>query len=278
MSKLTISPEGKEPVELHYTDQGTGQPVVLIHGWPLSGRSWESQVLALVEAGYRAITYDRRGFGESTQPWNGYEYDTLAADLDALMTHLDLTDAALAGFSMGGGEVLRYISTYGAARVSKVALLSAVPPYLLKADDNPEGGLEDATIKQMQDGIRADRIAFFAGFFENFFGAGEKRDLVSGPQKAFALQIASLASPKGTLDCIDAFGRTDFRADMAKITVPTLVLHGDSDAIVPFEISGRRSAESISGSTLHIVKDGPHGVTASHPQEVSEVLLDFLGT
>ncbi len=278
MGKLTVSATGAEPVELHYTDQGSGSPVVLIHGWPLSGRTWEPQVLALTEAGYRVITYDRRGFGQSTQPWDGYDYDTFAADLDALMTHLDLTGATLAGFSMGGGEVARYIGTHGTSRIAKAVLIGAVTPYLFKSDQNPDGGVDEATIQQIQGGIRADRIAFFQGFLQAFFGAGDKTDLVSEPQKGYALSIASIASPKGTIDCVDAFARTDFRADIAKFSIPTLVIHGDSDAIVPFEASGKRTAESIPGAILHVVKGGPHGVITSHPDEVNKVLLDFLGS
>jgi non-heme chloroperoxidase len=274
---LTVGTEGSTPVELHYEDVGSGRPVVLIHGWPLSGRSWESQVPALVDAGYRVITYDRRGFGASSQPWDGYDYDTFAADLDALLQHLDVTDAALVGFSMGGGEVVRYIGRYGTSRVSRAVLAAAVPPYLYKSDDNPDGGLDDATIEQFQGGVRGDRPAFLAQFVEGFFTAGNRTDLVSDQLKDYSRQIAYFASPKGTLDCITAFGRTDFRDDVAKVDVPTLVIHGDSDAIVPFEVSGKRSHELIAGSRLHVVEGGPHGINASHAEEFNRVLLDFLG-
>ena len=277
MASLTVGTDNTTPIELHYEDVGAGRPVVLIHGWPLSGRSWENQVPALVDAGYRVITYDRRGFGESSQPWNGYDYDTFAADLDALLTHLDLQDVALVGFSMGGGEVVRYIGTYGTARVSRAVLASAVPPYLYKSADNPDGGLDDATIASFEQGVKADRLAFLAGFVENFFTAGDKGDLVSTPLKEYARDIAAFASPKGTLDCIAAFGRTDFRGDLAKVNVPTLVIHGDSDAIVPFEVSGKRSAELIPGAQLHVVEGGPHGINASHAEEFNRVLVAFLG-
>jgi non-heme chloroperoxidase len=276
MTKLTVGAEGQEPVELHYTDQGIGRPVVLIHGWPLSGRSWEYQVPALIEAGYRVITYDRRGFGGSSQPWTGYDYDTFAADLDALLQHLDLANATLVGFSMGGGEVVRYLGTYGAGRVSQAVLAAAVPPYLYKSDDNPDGGLDDATIAQFEGGVTGDRQAFLEGFVDSFFAAGDRHDLISDAQKRYAVQIAAFASPKGTLDCIAAFGRTDFRDDLAKITVPTLVIHGDSDGIVPFEVSGKRSAESIKDSTLHVIAGGPHGINATHPQEFNQALIAFL--
>jgi len=265
-----------ETVELHYTDQGSGRPVVLIHGWPLSGRSWENQVPALVAAGYRVIAYDRRGFGESSQPWNSYTYDTLAADLDAVLTTLDLNEVTLVGFSMGGGEVARYIGTYGTQRVAQAVFAGAVTPYLYKTEGNPDGGLDDETIKAFQDGVVLDRPAFLRNFVDNFFTAGDRKDLMSQPQKDFAWQVAAFASPKATLDCIASFGLTDFRPDVAKIDVPTLVIHGDSDAIVPFEVSGKRMAETVPGAELHVIKGGPHGMNATHPAEFNEALLAFL--
>ena len=278
MSKLTVGTENSTTIELHYEDHGAGRPVVLIHGWPLSGRAWEPQVPVLVAAGYRVITYDRRGFGDSSQPTTGYDYDTLAADLDVLMQHLDLTDATLVGFSMGGGEVVRYLATYGEGRVRSAVLASAVPPFLYKSDDNPDGGLDDATIEQFQTGVKTDRPAFLDGFVKNFFTAGDRTDLVSQPLQDYAWDTAVKASPKGTLDCIGAFARTDFRGDVAKVTVPTLVIHGDSDAIVPFEVSGRRSAELIPGAKLHVVKGGPHGINASHAEEFNTALIGFLAS
>ncbi|SDX65934.1 Pimeloyl-ACP methyl ester carboxylesterase [Modestobacter sp. DSM 44400] len=282
MPQLTVGTENGHPVELHYTDQGTGSPVVLIHGWPLSGRSWEAQVPALVEAGHRVITYDRRGFGQSSQPWAGYDYDTFAADLDALLTQLDLTGVTLVGFSMGGGEVVRYIGTYGTTRIAKAVLASAVPPYLYKSEDNPDGGLDDATIAQFETGVATDRPAFLDGFTADFFNAGgkglldSKSGAVSEPMRQYALRLAEVASPKGTLDCIAAFGRTDFRGDVAKVTVPTLVVHGDSDAVVPFEVSGKRSHELIAGSELVVIEGGPHGINTSHPEQFNRALLEFL--
>jgi non-heme chloroperoxidase len=274
---VQVGNENSAPVELYYEDHGSGSPVVLIHGWPLSGRSWENQVPALVEAGHRVITYDRRGFGRSSQPWTGYDYDTFAADLDALLNHLDLSDVTLVGFSMGGGEVVRYIGRYGTARVSRAVLAAAVPPYLYKSDDNPEGGLDDATIQQFQDGVRSDRVAFLDAFTTNFFAAGDRTNLISEPTRLYNREIAAFASPKGTLDCIAAFGYTDFRDDLAKVTVPTLVIHGDSDAIVPFEVSGKRSHETIEGSELVLIEGGPHGINATHAEPFNRALLDFLG-
>ncbi|MCW2583201.1 MAG: bromoperoxidase [Klenkia sp.] len=278
MATLTVGTENSTPIDLYYEDHGAGRPVVLIHGWPLSGKSWEAQVPALVEAGHRVVTYDRRGFGESSKPFEGYDYDTFAADLDALLTHLDLTDVTLVGFSMGGGEVVRYIARHGTDRIHSAVLAAAVPPYLYASDDNPEGGLDDATIESFQAGVTGDRFAFLEDFTEAFFAAGDEGDLVSSAQKAFARQIANVASPKGTLDCITAFGRTDFRGDVAKVTVPTLVIHGDSDGVVPFEVSGKRSAELIDGAELVVIEGGPHGINASHPQEFNTALLRFLAT
>ncbi len=275
MPMLQVGTENDAPIELHYEDVGTGSAVVLIHGWPLSGRSWESQVPALVEAGHRVVTYDRRGFGESSQPWTGYDYDTFAADLDALLRHVDVRDVALVGFSMGGGEVVRYIARYGTDRVAKAVLAAAVPPFLYKSDDHPEGGLDDATIAGMQSAVKQDRPAFLDEFTTNFFSsAGQMK--VSQAQRNYAKAIGAIASPKGTLDCIGAFARTDFRADLEKVTVPTLVIHGDSDAIVPFEVSGRRSAEAISAAELVVVKDAPHGFNVSHAAEFNESLIAFL--
>ena len=276
MTLLAVGTDNNTPVELHYEDHGAGRPVVLIHGWPLSGRSWENQVPALIEAGYRVITYDRRGFGSSSQPWGGYDYDTFAADLDALLRHLDLTDVTLVGFSMGGGEVVRYIGTYGTDRIAKAVLAAAVPPFLHKTDGNPDGALDDATIAGFLAGVQADRIAFLDAFTTGFFSSGDTLK-VSEAQREYARDIAAIASPKGTLDCITAFSYPDFRDDIAKVTVPTLVIHGDSDAIVPFEASGKRAHEAIVGSELVVIKDGPHGINASHASEFNAALLKFLG-
>ena len=275
MPKLTVATENKHPVELHYEDYGQGRPVVLIHGWPLSSRAWEAQVPALLEAGHRVVTYDRRGFGASSHPWGGYDYDTFAADLDALMTHLDLKDATLVGFSMGGGEVARTIAKYGTSRAARAVFVSAVPPCLLKKSDNPEGPLDEATIASFHEAVRNDRLAFLDSFMTNFFSANGKLG-VSEAQRRYAIAIAQMASPKGTYDCITAWGTTDFRADLAKIKVPTLVIHGDSDAIVPFEVSGKRTAATIPGAETVILKNGSHGVTTSHAKELNQALLAFL--
>lgn len=276
MSKLTVGIENGAPIELHFEDVGSGKPVVLIHGWPLSGRSWEKQVPALVEAGHRVITYDRRGFGQSSQTWNGYEYDTFANDLNKLLVHLDLRDVTLVGFSMGGGEVARYIGTYGTERIAKAVLAGAVPPYLYKSEDNPDGGFDDEAIKGLQEGVKTDRLAFLDNFTTNFFAAGDRTDLVSEEFRLHNRDIAAFASPKGTLDCIGAFSKTDFRADLDKFDVPTLIIHGDSDAIVPIEFSGQKAHERISNSQLVVIKGGPHGLNVTHAEEFNTALVKFL--
>ncbi|MCM3782399.1 alpha/beta hydrolase [Neobacillus mesonae] len=276
MPFVTVEEANHNTIELYYEDNGTGKTIVLIHGWPLSGQSWEKQVPSLVEAGYRVITYDRRGFGKSSQPWTGYEYDTLASDLHSLIVHLDLQDVTLVGFSMGGGEVARYIKNYGTDRVSKAIFAGAVPPYLYKSDDNPDGGLDDATIEEFKNGVKTDRIAFLDDFTKQFFSAGEKTDLVSEPFRLFNRDIAAFASPKATLDCISAFSLTDFREDLKAINIPTLILHGDADGIVPFEVSGKRTHDAIPGSQLVVVEGGPHGFNATHPDEFNDAMLQFL--
>ncbi|MCW2866828.1 MAG: alpha/beta hydrolase fold protein [Marmoricola sp.] len=275
MSTLVVGTENNLPIELAFTDQGAGQPVVLIHGWPLSARSWEAQVPALIGAGYRVITYDRRGFGASSQPWEGYDYDTFAADLAALLDHLDLNDAVLIGFSMGGGEIARYIGSHGEDRLRSVVFAAAVPPYLLKGDDNPDGGLSREDVDGMKQGATDDREAFLDGFMTAFFSAGDQLR-VTEEQRQEALTLAAQAEDKALVDCIEAFGTTDFRADLEKVTVPTLVIHGDGDGTVPFEVSGKRTAEAISGSELVVVENGPHGLNVSHPEEFNRSLLSFL--
>ncbi|MEQ7805712.1 alpha/beta hydrolase [Priestia megaterium] len=276
MAKITVGTENEAPIELYYEDHGTGKPVVLIHGWPLSGRSWEYQVPALIEAGHRVITYDRRGFGKSSQPWDGYDYDTFAADLHQLLEHLDLKNVTLVGFSMGGGEVARYVGTYGTDRVEKAVFAGAVPPFLYKSEDHPEGALDDAGIQEFENGVKNDRLAFLDDFTKTFFGAEDGKGLVSEPFRLYNRDIAAAASPKGTLDCIAAFSKTDFRDDLAKFTIPTLIIHGDADEIVPFEYSGKRTHEAISNSKLALIKGGPHGLNATHAHEFNEALLSFL--
>lgn len=277
MPRLTVGDDNGTPVELYYEDFGSGDPVVLIHGWPLSGRSWERQVPVLVAEGYRVITYDRRGFGASSQPWNGYDYDTFASDLNVVLEHLDLTGVTLVGFSMGGGEVARYVGAYGADRIARTVFAAAVPPFLHKSQAHPEGGINDALLAEFHDGIRSDRASFVDGFVTNFFAVGDRSDLVSEAQRLYNVGIAMAASPKGTLDCTTAFATTDFRDDLKAFTgVPTLLIHGDSDAIVPFEVSGKLTAEAIPDSKLVVVQDAPHGLNVTHAATFNAELLAFL--
>jgi pimeloyl-ACP methyl ester carboxylesterase len=275
MPFISVGKENSGSIDLYYEDHGSGKPVVLIHGWPLSGRSWEKQVPALIQAGYRVITYDRRGFGDSSKPWAGYDYDTLAGDLDKLMTKLDLRDAALVGFSMGGGEVARYPAVYGTARVSKVAFVAAVPPAFLNTADNTDG-LDIGVFDGIRAALTKDRPAFLTAFFTNFFNTdalGGK--LISDEAVRACWQVAAGASPKGTFDCVAAWG-TDFRNELKRLSIPTLVLHGDDDRIVPLEVSGKRTHELIKGSRLAVIKGGPHGLNWTHADEHNRALLEFL--
>ncbi len=267
---------GSGGVAIHVDDTGgDGRAVVLIHGWPLTGKSWAGQVPAFQAAGFRVVTYDRRGFGDSGKPGTGNDYDTFAADLAAVLEQLDLTDATLVGFSMGGGEIARYIGTFGQDRLHSVVFASAVPPYLLKTDDNPDGALGEADVKGMQDGLRADREGFFDTFTTGFFSAdGELK--VTEQDRQDALELEKTAELTAAVECIAAFGETDFRDDLTKVTVPTLVIHGDSDGTVPIEASGQRTHEAIAGSRLHVVAGGPHGITVSHTDEFNRVVLEFL--
>jgi pimeloyl-ACP methyl ester carboxylesterase len=276
MPYVTIGQENSGPIDLYYEDHGTGKPVVLVHGWPLSGASWERQVAALLEAGRRVIMYDRRGFGKSSQPWAGYDYDTFAEDLQKLVTKLDLRDFALAGFSMGGGEVARYLGKYGSERVSKAVFISSIPPFLLKTPDNPQG-VEGSVFEGIKKAIVADRPAFLSAFFANFYNVdvlGGKR--ISDQAVQLSWNIAVGASPKGTLDCVSAW-LTDFRNDLQSINVPTLVIHGDSDRILPISATGKRTPEFVKGSKLAVIEGGPHGLTWTHAELVNRELVDFLG-
>ena len=253
---------------------GDGRPVVLIHGWPLSGLSWSEQTSALKEAGYRVLAYDRRGFGES-DPGDKYDYDSLADDLDNVLTELDLSDVTLVGFSMGGGEVARYASRHGEDRLHSVVFAAAIPPFLLKSDDNPDGPLSEDAAGEMREGLEDDRDAFFENFMTTFFSVDEKLK-VSDEQRDKALALCKKSDQEAALGCMDAFSRTDFRDDLAKITVPTLVIHGDSDVIVPFEGSGQRTHDAIEGSELVVLEGAPHGCNVSHASEFNQALLEFL--
>lgn len=276
MPFINVGKENSGNIELYYEDHGKGNPVVLIHGWPLSGRSWEKQTAVLLDAGYRVVTYDRRGFGHSSKPATGYDYDTFAEDLHKLMLKLRLRDAALVGFSMGGGEVARYLGKYGSRGVSSAVFISAITPFLLKTPDNPDG-LDPSFFETVKNGITADRLAFLSQFFKDFYNVdvlGGQR--ISDQAIEFSWAIAAGASPIGTLDCVTAF-MTDFRNDLRKIDVPTLVIHGDSDRIVPLAGSGKLTAELVAGSKLAVVEGGPHGLTWTHADQANRELIDFLG-
>lgn len=263
-------------IRLHVQDSGgDGRPVVLIHGWPLSADSWRAQIEPLRSAGYRVVAYDRRGFGRSDKPATGYDYGTLAADLAGLIDDLDLRDATLVGFSMGGGEVACYVAGHGETKLRSVVFASAVPPYLMKTDDNPAGPLTPDKAKEMKDGLETDREAFFDKFTTDFFSAGGVLK-VTEAQRQEALAMARQSDQAAALGCMQAFATTDFRDDLTHVRVPTLVIHGDSDATVPFEGSGKRTHAAIAGSELVVLQDGPHGCNVSHADAFNEALLDFL--
>ena len=275
MPFVAVGQENSAPIELYYEDHGTGKPVVLIHGYPLSGSSWEKQAAALLGAGHRVITYDRRGFGKSSQPSTGYSYDIFAEDLRKLISHLDIKDFALVGFSMGGGEVARYIGKYGSPGVRAAVFIGGVPPFLLKAADNPEG-VDGAIFEGIKNAVIADRFAFLSEFFKNFFNTDVylgKR--VSEQAIAANWAVAAAASPAASVACVATWGE-DFRKDLSRVDVPALVIHGDADRIVPFPASGSRTAKLVKGARLVVIKDGPHCVTWTHADEVNAELLSFL--
>jgi pimeloyl-ACP methyl ester carboxylesterase len=276
MPKITVGQENSGSIDLYYEDHGTGKPIVLIHGYPFSGRAWEKQLPALMGAGYRVITYDRRGFGQSSQPTTGYDYDTFAEDLHSLVSELDLHEFALVGHSMGGGELARYMAKYGTKDVSKAIFVSAITPCLRAASDNPDG-VPASVFDGIKKAVVADRPAFIAKFCADFFNADVLLGkLISDNVIEANWNIGVAASPKGTLDCVDAWG-TDFRADLKRIDTPTLVIHGDADRIVPFPNSGKRMAEFLKNNKLVKIEGGPHGIPWTHGDVVNREMLAFLG-
>src|SRR5580704_5675908 len=276
MPYITVGKENSGDIELYYEDHGSGQPVVLIHGYPLSGASWEKQLPVLLEVGYRVVTYDRRGFGKSSQPTTGYNYDTFAEDLYKLVTQLELRDFALAGFSMGGGEVARYLGKYGSKGVSKAVFISAVPPFLLKTADNREG-VDGSVFEGIQKAIAADRYAFFTDFFKNFYNTDAQLGRrVSEQAVQASWNVAAGASATASLACVPTW-HEDFRKDLTRVDVPTLVIHGDADRILPIAASGIGTHKAVKGSRLLVVKDGPHCITWTHAEEVNRELVNFLG-
>ena len=276
MPYVTAGKENSGNIDLYYEDHGTGTPVVLVHGWPLSGASWEKQVPVLLEAGHRVITYDRRGFGKSSQPTTGYNYNTFAEDLHKVVIRLKLKNFALVGFSMGGGEVARYIGKYGSKGVSKAVIIGGIPPYLLKTNDNADG-VDGSVFEGIQKAITADRYAFFTEFFKNFFNADVflgKR--ISKQVVEASWNVAASASATASLAGVPTW-HEDFRKDVPRINVPTLIIHGDADRIVPIKASGEKTAKLVTGARLAAIKDGPHAVNWTHADEVNAELVNFLG-
>jgi non-heme chloroperoxidase len=264
-------------INLFYEDLGQGNPVVLIHGWPLDHQMWEYQLTELPKHGNRVIAYDRRGFGKSDRPWDGYNYDTLADDLKAVLDTLNLTNVTLVGFSMGGGEIARYMSRHGGARVAKVAFISAVTPYLLKTDDNPTG-VPKATFDEILEGLQKDRFDFLSGFGKKFFGVGLVSHPVSQATLDWAQAITSMASPKATHDCAVAFAGTDFRRDLTAVHVPTLIIHGDKDQTVPIDASGEQTAKHLPHAEYIVYEGEPHGLFITQKDRLNQDLLAFIGS
>ncbi|UAB74855.1 alpha/beta fold hydrolase [Mesoflavibacter sp. SCSIO 43206] len=265
----------EEIVDIFYEDYGEGQPVILIHGWPLSRKSWEHQVWKIVEAGYRCISYDRRGFGISSFPWNGYDYSSLASDLNEIITQLELEDAIIVGFSMGGGEVVRYCTDYGTDKIAKAALISSIIPLVKQKDDNPSG-VPEKDLLGIKDALENDRVGFLKEFSKGFYNYEENKDKISQAQLDYDFIVASHASPRGTIEAAKAWMHTDFRDELKNVDVPTLIIHGDADNTVPIETSAKQAAEGIANNKFHIIKDAPHGLNITHKEELNNLLIKFL--
>lgn len=275
MATITVGKENSTNIDLYYEDLGSGQPVVLIHGYPLNGRSWERQTTALLDAGYRVIAYDRRGWGQSSQPTSGHDYDTYTADLNELVEQLELTDIILCGFSMGTGEVTRYLGTHGSDRVEKAVLLGAIGPFLLKTDDNPEG-LDGSVFEGIKETVLKDRYAWFKQFFDDFFNVDKLApERISEQAWQASFNVACTGSAYASYACVDTW-LTDFRDDLPKIDVPTLVLHGTEDRVLPYEASAARLPELIDEVKVVPVEDGPHNIGWTHPEVVNPLLLTFI--
>jgi non-heme chloroperoxidase len=276
MPYITVGVENSAPIDLYYEDHGAGRPIVLIHGFPLSGAAWEKQVPALISAGFRTIAYDRRGFGNSSQPTIGYDYDTFAADLDTIMNELDLRDAVLVGHSMGTGEVARYLATYGSGRVSKAIMVSAIPPLLVKTPDNPEG-IDKSFFEGLMQKAQADRFAFQTSFFNDFFNYDQTKDkLVSEEAFRANWNLAISASPVGTIACINTW-MEDFRPDVPRIDVPVLIIHGDADRVLPYPITAPRVQSMVPNGELVTLKGAPHAIPWTHADDVNSAILNFVG-
>lgn len=275
MPYINVGQENSAPIELYYEDQGSGDPILLIHGWPLSGASWEKQTSALLEAGYRVISYDRRGFGLSSKPSIGYDYDTFTEDLNLIITELELENLVLAGFSMGTGEVARYLGKYGSDKINKVIMIGVIPPYLLKTKDNPSG-VEQSVFDDMKKGLVKDRPAFLLKFLHDFYNFDVlKKDRISEEVLQSSWNVAVVASAVATLKCVDTW-TTDFRSDIEKFDIPTLIIHGNKDRILPFKSTAVPLSEKLKEAQFVEINGGPHGLIWTHAEEVNQEILKFL--
>ncbi|WP_431136746.1 alpha/beta fold hydrolase [Psychroserpens mesophilus] len=267
----------KDNVDIFYEDYGSGQPVILIHGWPLSRKSWEQQVWKIVESGYRCISYDRRGFGISSFSWNNYDYSSLASDLNELIKQLELTNCVIVGFSMGGGEVVRYFTDFGSDRISKAALISSIVPLVKQKDDNPDG-VPEKDLEGIKDALEEDRLGFLKNFHKGFYNYDDNKDRVSQAQLDYDFIVASHASPRATIEAAKAWMHTDFRSELQNIDVPTLIVHGDADKTVPIATSAKQAAKGIKNNQFEIIKGAPHGLNITHKEEFNKILIDFLNS
>ncbi|RRQ48111.1 alpha/beta hydrolase [Maribacter algicola] len=267
--------KGKEAVDIFYEDYGEGQPVILIHGWPLSRKSWEQQVWKIVQEGYRCISYDRRGFGISSAPWGDYDYSALASDLDTLIEGLELDNVVIVGFSMGGGEVVRYLTDYGSGKIAKAALISSIIPLVKKKEDNPHGVPENV-LDNIKDALQKDRVGFLKTFHTGFYNYDDNKNKVSEGQLEYDFIIASHASPRATIQTALAWMHTDFRPELKNVDVPTLIVHGDADETVPIETSAEQAAKGIKDNTYEVIKGAPHGLNITHSKELNDILISFL--
>lgn len=267
--------KSKESVDIYFEDYGKGKPVILIHGWPLSHKSWENQVNEIVDAGFRCITYDRRGFGKSSRPWGDYDYSALASDLNELISELSLNECTIVGFSMGGGEVVRYLTDYGTDKIEKAALISSIIPLVAKKPDNTDGVPEE-DLKGILEALKNDRVCFLKDFAKGFYNYDKLKDRISEAQLEYDWSIAAHASPRATIKTAEAWAGTDFRPELKNVTVPTLIVHGDDDQTVPIETAGKQAAKGINNNQFEIIKGAPHGLNVTHRDELNKILIDFL--
>ena len=269
--------QNEKNYQLYYEDFGQGQPIILIHGWPLSGKSWEAQIPVLLELGYRVISYDRRGFGKSSPTADGYDYDALTADLHELIIELELKNVILLGFSMGGGEVVRYLTNYGSENVDKVGLISSIIPIVKQKEDNPNGVPQD-DLNEIMENLKKNRVTFLETFHKNFYNYGLLSQTVSQAQLDYDWSIASCASPIATIKCAESWANTDFRPELSNVNVKTLIVHGDDDQIVPIDTAGRQAAEGISDNEFVVIEGAPHGLNVTHADKLNSILTNFLTT